>query len=76
MNYRNLTQQEIELLEKQGCICEDWKNVTVKNGFATKQIRNTTFSGNVQLGNFTGKIKTEFENIKLCGLYNSNIYDC
>jgi len=30
---RNLTQEEIDQLEKNGCSCSDWSSVIVKNGF-------------------------------------------
>jgi len=42
---RGLTQGEIEQLEKNGCSCSNWKQVTVKNGFDSLYVRNTQFSG-------------------------------
>ena len=41
MEYRQLTQEEIALLEERGCKVEDWDLVTVAPGLTANYIRNT-----------------------------------
>jgi len=35
-----------------GCSCSDWSSVMVKNGFDPRYVRDTQFSGKVELGVF------------------------
>lgn len=49
-NHRQLTQAEIDLLEENGCTCNDWRLITIKNGFDPQHIRESHFSGKVELG--------------------------
>lgn len=55
-NYRRLTADEICRLESQSCYADNWENVSVANGFDTRFIHHTCFSGKINLGNF----QTEF----------------
>lgn len=48
--YRELTEQEINQLEAQGCRSNDWSLVTVVDGFVAADVRNTRFDGEVQIG--------------------------
>lgn len=50
MNYRELTDQEINKLELQGCGAADWSTILVAEDFATSQVRNTYFEGQIQIG--------------------------
>lgn len=50
MNYRKLTFAEIEDLEKYCCTAEDWNRVLITEEFATGQIRNVNFRGDVKIG--------------------------
>ena len=54
--YRNLTSNEISILEGNGCLCEDWNDVLVSWGedTYTDRIVNVTFSGRIRLGSFDG----------------------
>lgn len=52
MAMRNLTPQEIEQLEKQGCTAEDWQKITVTPDFNTAKVVNAHFSGDILLGSF------------------------
>ena len=51
-NYRNLTGYEIEVLELNGCSCDDWNRVCVKDGFDPFRCINVIFSGDIRLGVF------------------------
>jgi hypothetical protein len=50
--YRNLSGNEVESLMKNGCKCDDWKRVRVKDGFDPLCCGNVTFSGDISLGVF------------------------
>ncbi|KAA6333906.1 hypothetical protein EZS27_017733 [termite gut metagenome] len=50
--YRNLTGDEILCLESQFCTANNWRKVTVIEGFNPEYITQTHFSGNVKLGVF------------------------
>ncbi len=72
--YRNLTQEEIKTLTKQGNYCENWNMVEVKEQFNPLAVRNSTFSGNVRIGEFSIAV-LEADSLKLAvGIYNSMIF--
>lgn len=50
MEYRNLTISEVAELEKNGCRCNTWQQIMVAEGFATENIRNVRFDGEIRLG--------------------------
>lgn len=52
MEYRNLTEKEIEQLEGQACLSDNWNGVKVAPGFTPKHVHHTRFSGEVRLGEF------------------------
>ena len=49
---RKLSDDEILMLEKQGCSCGDWNDVFVSDAFSVGYISNVSFSGHVELGVF------------------------
>ncbi|MGV8962410.1 MAG: DUF4954 family protein [Candidatus Saccharimonadaceae bacterium] len=51
-NKRNLTPQEINVLENNGCCADNWQNIVVAENFTPNYITNTKFSGKISLGNF------------------------
>ncbi|HAR37906.1 MAG: DUF4954 domain-containing protein [Bacteroidetes bacterium GWD2_45_23] len=73
---RNLTQREIEQLEKQGCSCLDWGQVTVKDGFDPSYVKNTQFSGKVSLGIFENWFELAGGLQKHTGINNAVIHNC
>ena len=74
--YYTISTPEIEVLEKNGCFCEDWSKVKVKNGFIPERIRNTSFSGEVFLGIFNRKITFPGGIVRYSGIYNATIHHC
>ncbi len=76
MSDRNLTDQEISILEKQGCVAETWASVFVKDGFSTERIHRVRFSGQVKLGVFNKQISVGDGLVRPSGLYDSDIQDC
>lgn len=76
MKYRNLTDNEIEQLEKQMCTCEEWSSIFVTEDFQPKHIYNSHFSGVVKIGSQTEKILLYGGIKKQAGIYNSTIHNC
>ncbi len=73
---RKLTHEEIGQLVMQGCECEDWNKVQVKEGFICENIRNTKFSGTIKLGLFEEEVFL-FGGIKFkTGIYNAWLHNC
>jgi hypothetical protein len=76
MSYRNLTRHEIAILEKQGCIAENWSQIEVKPGFVADNIRNVMFAGDIKIGTFNETVEIEPGIIKHTGIYDSSIQSC
>ena len=76
MNYRNLTDSEISLLEQNGCTAEDWSRIQVKPEFDTRRLHHVYFAGEIKLGVFSGTIEVEKGITKPSGIYHSNLKDC
>jgi hypothetical protein len=73
MNYRPLSEEEVQSLLSQGCSAENWGQIHVVDSFSPAHIHNTRFEGEVRLGNLYGKIRDRRNNDRTCGIYNSNI---
>ena len=50
--YRQLTIEEREQLQRQGCTATDWTKVEVVEDFVPEYVQNVAFSGRVRLGRF------------------------
>ncbi|NQV31664.1 MAG: DUF4954 family protein [Phycisphaeraceae bacterium] len=75
-NTKALTQAQIDTLQLQGCTARDWAQVTVTDTLDTTCIKNVDFSGQVQIGNLSGTIKTPQGLTKPCGIYNAALANC
>lgn len=75
-DYRNISPTEIEILQNNGCFCEDWSEIKVKDGFIAGNIRNVSFSGKVFLGLFKRKITFAGGLVRYSGIYNAIIHNC
>lgn len=76
MKYRSLTKNEIAILEKQGCIADDWTNIGVKADFKPDNIRNVMFAGSIKIGTFSKTVEIEPGIEKPTGIYDSCIQSC
>jgi hypothetical protein len=75
-DYRNLSINEIELLEMQKNRCHDWSKIFVTDKFEPLQVKNCYFMGTVRIGDMEA-ISLEFHDVILpVGLYNSQIRSC
>jgi hypothetical protein len=76
IEYRNLTKEEISLMEQRGCICQDWSQVKVANGFDAANLRNVSFSGQIRIGSLSRSFIAPGGVPKKAGLYNATIHNC
>jgi NDP-sugar pyrophosphorylase family protein len=74
MKQRNLTPDEIYLLEKQGCNADDWMSILVTDAFKSEQVWHTTFEGENILGSFSENSKDQ--NNVIQGIFYSRIINC
>ena len=56
-NYRNLTQDEIRLLEGNSCWAEDWNRVLVDEAFTPYGFHRVIFYGDIRLGVFEKQVE-------------------
>ncbi len=75
-SHRNLTPSEIDLIEQNGCSCTDWEQVTVKEGFDPSRVKNSRFSGTIQLGIFEKEFNLPGGLIKQAGLNRAVLHNC
>lgn len=74
MKQRNLTPDEIYLLEKQGCHADDWMNIVVRDAFNPGLIWHTTFEGKNLLGSFDSNSKAKHKGNT--GISHARIINC
>ena len=74
--YRNLSNQEVESLKKNGCRCNDWNRVRVKEGFDPSRCKNVIFSGEIHLGVFSEPFVDESGVSIPSGISNARLHNC
>jgi hypothetical protein len=73
---RDLTREEIAVMEDRGCRADDWKLVQVAQDFDAFRVRRTHLKGRCVLGRFSGDIEV-LAGIKLpAGIYDCTLIDC
>lgn len=70
---RNLTKEEIEILEKNNNSSSDWSSIFVSEIFNPQLIAGSSFYGNVVIGNLETGVLKHNDLIVSCGIYNSMI---
>lgn len=56
---RELSVNEIAILEEQGCSAEDWAEILVDEDFTTSSVHDVAFYGHVELGSLNGSMEVE-----------------
>jgi hypothetical protein len=74
--YKNLTDEEVLRLKKQGCSSTDWKQIFVSQNLVIENIRNVIFSGINTIGDNSGIVEFEGGITRNCGIYNATIHNC
>lgn len=75
--HRELTANEIQIMESNGCYAQDWGSVRVaKSGFLAKNIRRATFAGEIRLGANDQTIVNPEGVEREAGVYNAELIEC
>ena len=74
--YRGLSDDEIDILIKNQCSCDNWQLISVKEGFNPKFVLKTHFSGKVELGIFEKVFNLAGGLKKHSGIKNAVIHNC
>lgn len=74
--YRQLTEQEKQVLIRNGNYVANWNDLQVTDRFLPEMIRNSTFSGLVRIGDMTPSVLEHKELELPVGIYNSHIVSC
>lgn len=71
--YRLLTNEEISILEDNGCMAEDWTSINVAADFKPTYIKNVNFYGDVFLGVFEKNIEVSNGFVRHSGIRNATL---
>lgn len=75
MDYRNLSNAEIEALQRQHCVAVDWDAVLVAEGFNAARVHSVSFSGIVRIGSLCGSFVLPGGVAKSAGLRNVRLHN-
>jgi hypothetical protein len=75
-NFRNITGSETAILKLNGCSCDDWSRVRVKEGFDPSRCVNVIFSGDITLGVFSEPFTDESGISIPSGILNARLHNC
>ena len=73
--YRNLTSEEIEVLQKHSCTASDWSEVMVTEGFSPEFVWHTRMSGKIRIGAFDKEFELPGGMKKHSGLYHVTLHN-
>lgn len=73
MEYRQLTTEDIAILESNSCWAEDWNNVHVGINFKPKYCHRVLFYGQVYLGNFEKEVEVTKSFVKHSGISDASL---
>ena len=73
MNYRQLTGQEIRLLEDNSCWAEDWSAISVAEDFKANYFHRVMFYGTIRLGTFEKSVEVSKGFVKHSGINNATL---
>lgn len=74
--YHQLSEQQINTLQINGCTASNWDKVRATDGFNAQRCRNVTFQGEVNLGAFNATITTAEGLSFETGVYNAVLNNC
>ena len=74
-DFRDLSPEEIQTLENNGCTAEGWQSVKVSTDFYVERVRDTAFFGTVLIGSNSSQVTTCGLK-RPCGIYRASVADC
>lgn len=72
-DYRHLTQEEIEVLERNSCWAEDWNRVMVAETFRPYGFHRVVFYGDIRLGSFDKQVEVTKGFTKHAGINDATL---
>ena len=72
-NYRQLTQNEIDVLENNVCWAEDWQRVLVDENFKPYNFHRVMFYGDIRLGAFNKMVEVSKGFTKHSGINDATL---
>ncbi|MBQ9230905.1 MAG: DUF4954 family protein [Prevotella sp.] len=72
-DYRQLTQEEIEVLERNSCWAEDWSRVMVAEAFKPYGFHRVVFYGDIRLGSFDKQVEVTKGFAKHAGINDATL---
>ena len=72
-NYRQLSQDEILVLENNACWAEDWNRILVADGFRPYNFHRVVFYGDIHLGEFNKKVEVSKGFFKHSGINDATL---
>lgn len=72
---RKLSQEEIDILQNQGCSADDWQAISVVDDFQPTYIRNVQFSGQCSLGRYEATIDQPGGVVLHSGVFNVHLHN-
>ena len=72
-NYRKLTEQEIQVLEQNGCWAEDWNRVEVAENFRPYNFHRIVLYGDIRLGSFEKNVEVSKGFVKHSGINDATL---
>ena len=72
-DYRQLTENEIQVLEQNGCWAEDWARVEVAEDFRPYNFHRVVFYGDIQLGSFEKSVEVSKDFFKHSGINDATL---
>ena len=73
--YRDLSSDEIAMLQSQGCQAQQWEQVMVSEGIDLSQVVNVAFSGYVRLGSLGGYFELPGGLCRPSGVRNATLHN-
>ena len=71
--YKPVTKEQIEILQKNGCRADDWSSVYAGEGFDPSRVDDTVFKGEVRIGSLQGEVETPEGVRTQCSIYGANL---
>ncbi len=75
-DFREITTREREVMETNGCSCDDWGRIRVAPGFKPSFFGNVIFSGDISLGIMDGFHTDKAGFTEREGIWNARIHNC
>ncbi|MGM0432804.1 MAG: DUF4954 family protein, partial [Spirochaetota bacterium] len=73
--YRELTREEIVVMERSGCQSESWDKVKVSEGFDASRVQRSSFSGAIYIGRTEGTVTLAGDITLKTGIYDAVLHN-